>query len=232
MRRHPPRKGNYFTKHGCVTCLATYRLALQGGHHPNGAEDVAGALAWVQTNIASRGGDPSKVVAIGQSAGAYHLFTALTTGRLDATSPSSPPLLRGAISMSAPLTVGLEDPARAAAMMDWFGTDKAFEVNGRYGPLALFRQEFFYGSAASGGAPRERLPCELLMLVGEFEADEILEGTWEFVAEHKRRFGKLPILEVLKGHNHVSYGFGLGLEAPEYERVGRRLLDAINEFTQ
>lgn len=222
--------GNYFTKNGCVTCLATYRLALQGGHHPDGADDVAGALAWVRANIAGRGGDPSRVVAVGQSAGGYHLFTALTTGRLDAP----PGLLRGAVTLSAPFTVGLAEPDRAAAMMDWFRTDRAFEVNGRYGPLALFRQEFFFGSSSpgAGGAPRERLPCELLMFVGEHEADEILEGTWEFVAEYKKRFGKLPILEVLKGHNHVSYCFGLGLEAPEYEKVGKRLLDAIGELTQ
>lgn len=218
--------GNYFTKHGCVTCLATYRLALQGGHHPDGADDVAGALRWIQANIASRGGDPSKVVAAGQSAGGYHLFTALATGRLDA-----PGLLRGAVAMSAPFTVSVAEPHRAAAMMDWFQTDKPFEVNGRYGPLALFRQEFLHGSS-SGGAPREKLPCELLLLVAEYEADEILEGTWEFVAEYKKRFGKLPILEVLKGHNHVSYGFGLGLEAPEYERVGKRVLDAVKEFTE
>lgn len=26
--------GNYFTSNGFVTCLVTYRLALQGGHHP------------------------------------------------------------------------------------------------------------------------------------------------------------------------------------------------------
>lgn len=205
-----------------MTCLATYRLALQGGHHPNGQEDIAGALTWIRSNIASRGGDPSRVVAIGQSAGAYHLFSSLTTGYLDG---EGTPLLRGAILMSTPFTVGLADTARAKVMMDWFQTDKAFEVNGRYGPAALFRREFLYGA-------REALPCELLLFVGEFEADEILDGTWEFVEDYKRRFGKLPVLEVLKGHNHVSYGFGLGLEAPEYERVGRRLVNAVHELTE
>lgn len=215
--------GNYFAKRGCVACLATYRLALQGGHHPHGAEDVAGALAWVRDNIARHGGDPANVFAMGQSAGGFHLFTSLALGYLDGG------LLRGAVALSAPFTVGVDDPERAAAMLDWFQTDKTFEVNGRYGPLALFRQQFF---GTTGSAPREGFPCELLMLVGEFEADEILEGTWEFVADYKKRFGKLPILEVMKGHNHVSYSFGLGLDAPEYERVGQRLLGFVKEFSK
>lgn len=215
--------GNYFTNNGCITCLATYRLALQGGHHPNGAEDVTAALEWIQANISKYGGDPSKVVVMGQSAGGYHLLTAMLLGYLDK------PLLRAAVTLSAPFTVGVSIPDRAKALMDWFQTDKAFEVNCRYGPLALFRQQYF-GTADK--APKEKLPCELLMMVSEYEADEILNGTWEFVAAYKERFGKLPVLEVMKGHNHVSYCMGFGLEDPDYERVGRRLLGFIKESTQ
>lgn len=215
--------GNYFTTHGCITCLATYRLALQGGHHPNGAEDVTAALEWIQANISKYGGDPSKVVAMGQSAGGYHIFSAMVLGYLDK------PLLRAAVTLSAPLTVAISDPTRAKVMMDWFQTDNVFEANCRYGPLALFRQQYF-GTADK--APRKTLPCELLMMVGEYEADEILDGTWEFVDAYKKRFGKLPVLEVMKGHNHVSYCMGLGLEDPDYERVGRRLLGFVKDFTQ
>lgn len=219
--------GNYFTANGCITCLATYRLALQGGHHPSGAEDVAAALTWIQANITKYGGDPSKVVAMGQSAGGYHLFTAMTLGYLDA----QPPLLRGAVTLSAPFTVSVAQPERAKVLMDWFNTDKTYEVNARYSPLALFQQEFF-GNDGGAKAGREGFPCELLVMVGELEADEILDGTWEFVSAYKKRFGKLPVLEVLRGQNHVSYCFGLGLEEPDYERVGKRLLEFVKEFTQ
>lgn len=215
--------GNYFAHRGCVACLATYRLALQGGHHPDGADDVAAALGWVRDHIASRGGDPARVFAMGQSAGGFHLFSALATGRLDGG------LLRGAVLLSAPFTCRVEEPDRIAALLDWFQTDRPFEINGRYGPLALFRQHFL---GTSGAAPRDGFPCELLLLVGEFEADEILEGTWEFVADYKKRFGKLPILEVMPGHNHVSYSFGLGLDAPEYEKVGQRLLRFVQESSK
>ncbi|CAN8102661.1 unnamed protein product [Discula destructiva] len=223
--------GNYFTANGCITCLSTYRLALQGGHHPDGAEDVRDALKWIQANIAQYGGDPTKVVAVGQSAGGYHLFSALALGYLDAGAGggSGKSMLRAAVTLSAPFTVSVEQPERAQAMMDWFQTDKAHEVNARFGPLALFRQAFL-GSAEKPG--RDALPCELLLMVGELEADEILEGTWEFVAAYKARFGKLPLLEVLKGHNHITYCFGLGLDEPDYERVGKRLLGFVKEYTQ
>lgn len=217
--------GNYFASNGFTTCLVTYRLALQGGHHPNGAEDVTAALQWIQANISQHGGDPDKVVALGQSAGGLHLATALFLGKLD---PSPKPLLRGAVLLSAPFTTDSSDPSRADVLKDWFQTAHLFEVNQRWGPAAIFRQEFF-GTATT--PPREKLPCELLMMVGEAEADEILEGTFEFLSDYRKRFSKLPVLEVLKGHNHVSYTFGLGLDEPEYAAVGTRLISFIKEST-
>lgn len=220
-------KGKYFTSHGCVTVLATYRLALQGGHWPNGAEDIAAALQWVQANIARYGGDPAKVVALGQSAGAHHLATAMFLGSLDP--PGAEPLLAGAVLLSCPFTTDNSQAGRAAAMMDWCRTDRPFEVNGRWAPGALFRERFFGTTQA---APRDGLPCAVLLQVAEYEADEILAGTWEFVADYKRRFGRLPLLEVIKGHNHLSYVLGLGLEDPDLDRFGRRLLDFVQETTQ
>ncbi|KAI7788549.1 carboxylesterase type b [Diaporthe eres] len=217
--------GNYFTSNGFVTCLVTYRLALQGGHHPHGAEDVTAALKWIQANISQHGGDPDKVVSLGQSAGGLHLATALFLGKLD---PSPKPLLRGAVLLSAPFTCSTLDPSRAHVLKEWFQTDDLFEVNHRWAPAAIFRQEFF---GTSTTPPRKKLPCELLMMVGEAEADEILDGTFDFLSDYRKRFSKLPVLEVLKGHNHVSYTFGLGLEEPEYAAVGTRLVSFARENT-
>src|SRR6202012_5514627 len=40
------------------------------GHRgPSGAQDVAAAVQWVRDNIASRGGDPDRIVVAGNSAG-------------------------------------------------------------------------------------------------------------------------------------------------------------------
>lgn len=217
--------GNYFTSNGFITVLVTYRLALQGGHHPHGAEDVTAALQWIQKNISQHGGDPDKVVALGQSAGALHLATAMFLGKLD---PSPNPLLRAAVLLSCPFTCSTVDPARTHALKEWFQTDDLFELNSRFAPAAIFRQEFF-GTTAT--PPRKGFPCELMMMVGEVEADEILDGTFEFLSDYRKRFSKLPVLEVLKGHNHVSYTFGLGLDEPEYAAVGTRLISFVKENT-
>ncbi|KUI64430.1 Pyrethroid hydrolase Ces2a [Cytospora mali] len=217
--------GNYFTSKGCITCLVTYRLAFQGGHFPNGAEDVAAALRWVRTNISTYGGDPDRVVALGQSAGGHHLATAVFLGMLD---PDPKPLLRGAILLSAALTTDPSHPSRAAVLKEWYNTNDVFEINSRWSPAALFRQQFF-GTTTT--APRQKLPCELLMMIGEVEAEEILEGTFEFVNDYRKRFGKVPLLEVMKGHNHASYTFGLGLDEPEYVAVAERLLTLVKTCT-
>ena len=92
----------------------------------------------------------------------------------------------------------------------------------------MFRQQYF-GTTTT--MPRRKLPFELLLTIGEAEADEILEGTFEFVNDYRKRFAKMPVLEVLKGHNHVSYTFGLGLDDPLYDAVGERLLGFIKDCT-
>lgn len=182
----------------------------------------------MHANIANYGGDPDKIVALGQSAGGHHLATSLFLGYLDAPSPDAKPLLQGAVLLSCPFTTDDSQAGRAAAMLDWFSTDKLFEINNRWSPAAIFREQFF---GTTKTAPRETLPCEVLLQVGEWEADEILAGTWEFVRDYKKRFGKLPVLEVIKGHNHLSYVMGLGLEDPDLDHFGRRILDFVQQTT-
>lgn len=214
--------GNWFTQRGYITCLATYRLALQGGHYPDGAEDVTSALKWVQANIANYGGDASKVVVLGQSAGGIHLLTALFLGFLD-NHPS--PLLRGFVSLSAPFTIDVSNPKRNEVLADWFQDKNADQYNERFTPLALFRQ----WHEKSGGS--KTLPFPVRFVVGELDMEEATEGTFLFVTEFQKRFGKLPLLEVLRGHNHVSYCFGLGIEEdPIYEEAGKRLLDYVEDI--
>lgn len=50
----------------------TYRYAPEFTF-PSGAEDVAAALRWVESNIAEHGGDPASIVVMGHSAGAAHV---------------------------------------------------------------------------------------------------------------------------------------------------------------
>jgi acetyl esterase/lipase len=62
--------GERFAREGYVSVVISYRLSPQVTH-PAHTEDVAKAFAWTVRNIAKHGGDPSKIVVSGHSAGAY-----------------------------------------------------------------------------------------------------------------------------------------------------------------
>jgi acetyl esterase/lipase len=61
-------------KHGFVGVNMTYRLAPQSPW-PAAAEDLSAAVRWVADNIASRGGEPTRIYMMGHSAGASHVAT-------------------------------------------------------------------------------------------------------------------------------------------------------------
>ncbi len=68
--------------------------AEQGGHSGNyGIMDQTAALRWIKANIGAFGGDPDKVVIMGQSAGAYSVVAQLF-------SPAAKGLFRGAVMSS------------------------------------------------------------------------------------------------------------------------------------
>ncbi len=76
-RKQYPFFGNRFAKEGAVVVIPSYRLA-PNHKFPAQAEDAATALAWVVRNIGQYGGDPSRIVLAGHSAGG-HLASLLTT---------------------------------------------------------------------------------------------------------------------------------------------------------
>jgi acetyl esterase/lipase len=64
--------GAWALREGFVGVTVSYRLA-PAHVWPSGAEDVALVVRWLQQHIASRGGDPRRIVVAGQSAGASHV---------------------------------------------------------------------------------------------------------------------------------------------------------------
>ena len=93
----PSYGGDYVAQHGAVFVNLNYRVGVlgflahpelskeQGGHSGNYAYlDQNAALRWVHDNIAKFGGDPARVVIMGQSAGAgsvvQQLFSPLSKG--------------------------------------------------------------------------------------------------------------------------------------------------------
>jgi para-nitrobenzyl esterase len=75
--------GGRFNRDGVVTVTISYRLGFDGfgwiadAPSNRGVRDWLLALAWVQENIASFGGDPSRVTVAGQSAGGGAVLTLL-----------------------------------------------------------------------------------------------------------------------------------------------------------
>lgn len=95
--------GNFASRSDVVVVTVNYRLGALGFLATNslidgsmGIKDQVQALRWVQDNIASFGGDPSKVTIFGQSAGGQSIVALLS-------SSAAKGMFRGAISQSAPV---------------------------------------------------------------------------------------------------------------------------------
>lgn len=70
-RDHYGFAGRAFAARGFLTVVIDYRLVPEG-RFPAMLQDSAAALAWVHGNIARYGGNPSRLLVAGHSAGAYN----------------------------------------------------------------------------------------------------------------------------------------------------------------
>jgi triacylglycerol lipase len=104
--------GYWFGRHGVVTVLANYRLAPKD-KWPAGAKDIAGIVAWTHAYVRDYGGDPKRVVLMGESAGASHVAAYALEKRFQPLAGSG---LAGAILFS-----GLYDPAFETKAAPRFG---------------------------------------------------------------------------------------------------------------
>ena len=101
---------------GLVGVNMTYRLA-PAHPWPAAQQDIAVALRWIQTNIASRGGEPQRIILAGHSAGAAHVAQYLAHPALRLSDDG----VRGAILVS-----GIYDTVRAEPneyLHAYFGDD-------------------------------------------------------------------------------------------------------------
>ena len=97
-----------------VVVTANYRLGAIGflrgagaGSGRQGLDDMAAALGWVARNIAAFGGDPARVTAMGQSAGAHALMCLLAD-------PGARALFQRVALLSAPASIAPFSNAHAA----------------------------------------------------------------------------------------------------------------------
>ncbi|MEO1647241.1 MAG: alpha/beta hydrolase [Pseudomonadota bacterium] len=97
--------GRAFVPNGFLVVLSGYRLVKEGapdGVYPAMLEDTAAAIAWTHENIANYGGDPSRIVVMGHSAGAYNVVMTSQERQWLAERGVEANTLRGVIGLSGP----------------------------------------------------------------------------------------------------------------------------------
>jgi acetyl esterase/lipase len=91
--------GQRFAAAGYLTVVPSYRLSPEVAH-PAHIQDVAAAFAWVKRHAGEHGGDSSRIMVIGHSAGAYLAALLATDARYLAAHKLSPADIRGIVGVS------------------------------------------------------------------------------------------------------------------------------------
>jgi triacylglycerol lipase len=191
--------GAWAVRAGFLGVTITYRLA-PAHVWPSGAEDMAAAVAWLRANIARFGGDPGRIVLVGQSAGASHIASYL----------ARPETREAAASVRAvALLSGVYDVARAERSLQnnsYFGEDRA---------------RFAVQSSLEGLA---QSPVPLLLTVSELEPAQFhRQAAWAI----ERRVAvkdRWPAFFWMAGHNHLSPILQIG---SVHDDLGPRLASLI-----
>lgn len=196
----PPFYGNvgrYFAEHGYCAAAVNYRLA-PAYCWPSGASDVALAIDWIVANIAEHGGDPTRLLLLGQSAGASHALSYLFDPRCDPTQRST---IKAAVLMSGFYSAM---PPPDGGPRIYFGDDETGWVE--RSPIT---------HVASGHLP-------MLLSVAQWDPAVIASQTLALAQKLNDVDQRPPRTEWLGGQNHVSAIHGLGLDG---DRVGPMLCD-------
>jgi acetyl esterase/lipase len=174
--------GAWAVRHGWVGVNITYRYAPEV-KWPAGAEDVAAAVGWVRENIAAYGGDPSKIIVAGNSAGATHVADFAAGHGGDLAGVAGVALISG-IYTARPAAPG-------AAPHPYYGVPDPVQ-------------------ASLPCLVESHLP--LLFAVAERDPERFHTAAAETVAAWTARHGTVPDLVWMDGHNHMSAVGSLGVD--------------------
>lgn len=195
--------GTWAVKRGLIGVTMTYRLA-PAAPWPAGAADVALAVQWLTQHVARFGGDPSRIVLMGQSAGTVHVadYLAGHHGAAPAREVAGAILLSGHYDLTSFEHTPFEDA--------YFGTDPAR----------------FASQSALAGLLATQVPC--LFSTSELDPPLFQQQAAQLVQAHLSTQGSWPRLLYLAGHNHIS-GV-LQLDTP-VDTLGRELSNFIARCT-
>lgn len=212
------KAGLMLARSGYVAVLINYRLS-PFVRHPEHARDVARAYAWVTRNISKYGGDPTRIVLMGHSAGG-HLATLVATDpsylndpelKLDAAAKAA---LKGVIGVSGVYRIPAPDEFQAkiatAVIEGWMDATRGPAFAGGLLTLASpglnpFRHVFGTDAETARKASplshaRRGLP-PFLLLTSEREPPTLPEMSRAF-AERLLERGVSAELRLYEGCNH------------------------------
>jgi acetyl esterase/lipase len=193
--------GAWAVRNGWVGVTITYRLAPEHTW-PSGAQDVAAAVQWARDNIAAYGGDPSRIVVAGHSAGTVHVASFLAGqggGSLDG--------VKGGCLLSGFYVIP-DGADRGPLEVSYFGDKPSAEV------------------ATLPGLIESEVP--LIFAIAErdprFSQSQvaILTAAW-FAAK-----GTVPHVIYSEGHNHISQIGSVGVDDLA---MGAQLARFVNRVT-
>jgi triacylglycerol lipase len=187
--------GNFAARQGWVGITITYRLA-PAYRFPAGAEDLAALVTWLHENVARYGGDPSRIILSGQSAGAAHVASYVAHKRFHVAQGGG---IAGAVMMSGiydTLNTTPNDFHRA-----YYGEERAM-----WGPASM--QAGLIDST-----------IEQLFTVSEFDPRDFQEAAARLAGEWGVAKGRFPRLHYLAGHNHLSPASSFGSPETEVEEL-------------
>ncbi len=215
-KAHRQNIGHFLTRHGYAVVLANYRLAPQS-QWPCGPQDVAQVWQWLQDNGAEFGVNGTRVVLMGESAGAAHV--AATALRAAFQPPGWN--IRGAVLLSGPYNARLEGKARTQ-----FGIDTPDPRNEAY-----FGSDPAMWDSASTVDHVSSAPFPLLIGFTQLDLVQMQVQAGELFARLVSQHGFSPELLVLPNHNHFSQGFSIGTADTSLSTPLLTFLEAVTRVT-
>ena len=196
--------GSWAARQGWLGCTATYRLA-PGSMWPSGSEDLASVVAWLRANAADHGGDPDKIILIGQSAGAAHVGSYVAG--CGGFSKAEEPAIAGAIMMSGVYDLVNSDHSEYEAA--YYGKDAAR----------------FAEQSSTAGLARTPLPC--LFTLAENDPENFQRQAATAIAAWVAAKGKWPDFAILEAHNHITPVHMLGGSEDEVGPILKKFIDRV-----
>jgi acetyl esterase len=200
----------FFARHGLVGINMTYRLAPDH-KWPSGGEDVGRVVAWLYDHIADFGGDPARIVLMGQSAGATHVATWTFTPTVHG---QDGPRIAGAMLLSgvfAPVhPIYFPDETAAPHRIAYFYADPA-----RWPAMNAINH------VAPGHPP-------VLISVTEFDPHPLQWSSPALMAALTLIDKQIPWFIYSRDHNHVSPAMQINSEIDD---LGPQLLRFVRSVT-